>query len=461
MIRLFKHYIPHAVLLLGLIDFALLLVAGDFAWELRAKQIGSDPGSLAARIWPMLGFALVTQTAMIAVGVYGAEALRSMRFAAARLLVAVSLAILALALIDFLLPGHTYWRSTLLYAMGLAIAVLFLNRLVVGGTLGAAAFRRRVLVLGAGPRAVRLKHLAEKPGSGFAIVGVIGMGDPDPSVPEAIQRSAIADLSSFVSNLGASEVVLALEERRNSLPLKDLLRVKTAGVHVNEFSSFLERETGRVDLDTLNPSWLIFSDGFSSGRMISSLAKRGFDILASGLLLIVSLPVIVLFALIVKLDSRGPAFFRQTRVGLYGQPFQILKLRSMRLDAEKDGAKWADESDPRITRVGAFIRKVRIDELPQVWTVMKGQMSFVGPRPEVPQFVDELEKQLPYFAERHMVKPGITGWAQINYPYGASYEDAREKLEYDLYYAKNYTPFLDLLIMLQTLRVILWPEGAR
>lgn len=179
------------------------------------------------------------------------------------------------------------------------------------------------------------------------------------------------------------------------------------------------------------------------------------------LLLVLTFPIIVIFAVLVKLDSRGPAFFRQRRVGLYGAPFTLLKLRSMRTDAEAGGAQWASENDPRITRVGGLIRKLRIDELPQVWTVLKGQMSFVGPRPEVPTFVEDLEDKLPYYAERHMVKPGITGWAQINYPYGASIEDARHKLEYDLYYAKNYTPFLDLLILLQTLRVVLWPEGAR
>jgi sugar transferase (PEP-CTERM system associated) len=280
-------------------------------------------------------------------------------------------------------------------------------------------------------------------------------------VEEAINRSAIHNLTRFVENLGVSEVVLALEERRNALPLKDLLRIKTTGVHVNDFSTFMERETGRVDLDTVNPSWLIFSDGFSSGRMISSAVKRLFDIGASLLLLSLTAPVIAIFAVLVKLDSRGPAFFRQTRVGLYGQNFGLIKLRSMRTDAEKGGAQWAAKDDPRVTRIGKLIRKLRIDELPQAWTVLKGEMSFVGPRPERPEFVSDLEEQLPYYAERHMVKPGITGWAQINYPYGASIEDSRHKLEYDLYYAKNYSPFLDLLILLQTLRVVLWNEGAR
>jgi sugar transferase (PEP-CTERM system associated) len=345
--------------------------------------------------------------------------------------------------------------------MVFAIALLMVNRLIVGGILGAAAFRRRVLVLGAGDRARRIRAIAERPESGFVVVGYVAMNPGQHTLGQAVSRAAIADLSAYVQDLGASEVVLALEERRNALPLKDLLRIKTAGVHVNDFSSFMERETGRVDLDTLNPSWLIFSDGFSSGRMLSSVAKRTFDVLASSVLLLMTFPIIVVFAAIVKLDSRGPAFFRQHRIGLYGEPFELIKLRSMRSDAEKDGAQWAKKNDPRVTRVGRFIRMVRIDELPQAWSVLTGRMSFVGPRPEVPAFVDDLEDKLPFYAERHMVKPGITGWAQINYPYGASVEDARAKLEYDLYYAKNYTPFLDLLILLQTLRVILWPEGAR
>ena len=461
MVRLFKHYIPHAVLLLGLIDCALLFLAADLASALRAAQIGMDAGPLFDRWMMFAAYAAVVLSAMIAVGVYGSEALRSLRFAGARLLVAVSLAIIALAFLDFLVPGQTFWRSTLLYAMAFTILLLMANRIVVGGVLGAGAFRRRILVLGAGQRAQRLKDLGERPESGFVIAGYVGMSDRRPTIADAIPRAAIDDLSRFVADRRASEVVLALEERRNALPLKDLLRIKTAGVHVNDFSSFMERETGRVDLDTLNPSWLIFSDGFSSGRMISSVAKRLFDMAASGVLLILTFPLIALFALLVKLDSRGPAFFRQTRVGLYGQPFTVLKLRSMRVDAEAGGAKWAEADDPRVTRVGRFIRTLRIDELPQAWTVLRGRMSFVGPRPEVPQFVDDLEDKLPFYAERHMVKPGITGWAQINYPYGASTEDARRKLEYDLYYAKNYTPFLDLLILLQTLRVILWPEGAR
>ncbi|MEO9834837.1 MAG: TIGR03013 family XrtA/PEP-CTERM system glycosyltransferase [Marinomonas sp.] len=461
MIRLFKHYIPHAVLLLALLDYALLVLAGELAWQLRANQIGIDPGPFDERGLALCGSALVVWLAMVAVGVYGPYALRSLRFASARLLVSISLGILALVAIDFVVQTEAFWRSTLFYGMFLAIAMMVIDRLLLNSFLGSSAFRRRVMVLGAGARAQRLRELGEKPESGFAIVSYIAMNDAERVVEEAIARDAIHDLGRFVENLGVSEVVLALQERRNSIPMKDLLRIKTKGVHVNDFSSFLERETGCVDLDTVNPSWLIFSDGFSSSRLLSSAAKRVFDIVASLILLIATLPIILIFAILVKLDSKGPAFFRQQRIGHYGEPFHLIKLRSMSTDAEKDGAKWAEENDPRVTRVGRFIRKVRIDELPQTWSVLKGQMSFVGPRPEVPQFVTDLEDQLPFYAERHMVKPGITGWAQINYPYGASIEDSRKKLEYDLYYAKNYTPFLDLVVLLQTVRVVLWPEGAR
>ena len=461
MVRLFKHYVPHAVLLLCLFDLALLAGAAELAWRIRAEQIGISLGFVAERSGMLAGFTATMLTAMIATGVYRAESLRSLRYAGARLLVAASLGTIALSFADWLIAGAIFWRSTLAYAMGLTVLLLMANRLIVGGILGAQAFRRRVLVLGAGQRANRLRQLGERPESGFVIVGYIGMSDQTPVIEEAINRNAIHNLTRFVENLGVSEVVLALEERRNSLPLHDLLRIKTAGVHVNDFSSFIERETGRVDLDTVNPSWLIFSDGFSSGRAVSSVAKRLFDVLVSSVLLALTLPVIALFAVLVKLDSRGPAFFRQTRVGLYGQNFNLVKLRSMRVDAEAAGAQWATQNDPRVTRIGKFIRKVRIDELPQSWSVLKGEMSFVGPRPERPEFVEDLEEKLPYFAERHMVKPGITGWAQINYPYGASMEDSRHKLEYDLYYAKNYTPFLDLLILLQTIRVVLWREGAR
>jgi sugar transferase (PEP-CTERM system associated) len=462
MIRLFKHYVPYAVLLLGAIDFVLMLAAAEAGWALRLWQVAGNFDPDAARLPNMLAFAGAMQAAMVAVGVYGVQALRSVRFGIARLIVALALGILLLSLVFFIVPPVAFWRSSLLYATWIALFAMVAVRIVLRDLLGGERFKRRVMVLGAGPRAARIDALARSSGAGFCVVGYIGMNDGPSAVAGAVNRAGLASLPNHLLRLGASEVVLALEERRNALPLNDLLRIKTTGVQVHDFSSFLERETGRVDLDSLNPSWLIFSDGFSSGRRLSGVAKRLFDVAVSLLLLAFTFPLILATALAILVESRGPVFFRQRRVGLYGMPFDVIKLRSMRIDAEVGGkAVWAQKDDPRVTRVGRIIRKLRIDELPQIWTVLKGEMSFVGPRPERPQFVADLEARLPYYAERHVVKPGITGWAQINYPYGASVEDAREKLQLDLYYAKNYSPFLDLLILLQTVRVVLWPEGAR
>ncbi len=462
MIKLFKHYVPNAVLLLAILDLILLFLAGELGWMFRMGQLDRAVEPIITRLPQLMCFTLTLELAMIAVGVYGADALQSLRYATARLIVAVSLGVILQSAIFYLVPALDFWRSNLLYGMGLAVVGLILLRILLGKTLGSQAFKRRIVVLGAGLRAQRLKTMAQTPGAAFVVVGYVSMSEANRVIPEAIARDAIYNLADHVVLLNASEVVLALEERRNALPLKDLLRIKTTGVHVNEISTFLERETGRVDLDSVNPSWLIFSDGFSSGRMLSGVFKRLFDIAASLVLIVLTAPLVLATAIAIKLESNGPVLYRQRRVGLYNVGFDIVKLRSMRVDAEVNGkAVWAEKDDPRITRIGRIIRKLRIDELPQAWSVLKGEMSFVGPRPERPQFVDDLEQQLPYYAERHMVKPGITGWAQINYPYGASIEDSRQKLEYDLYYAKNYSPFLDLLILLQTIRVVLWPEGAR
>jgi sugar transferase (PEP-CTERM system associated) len=257
------------------------------------------------------------------------------------------------------------------------------------------------------------------------------------------------------------EIVVAVEDRRKEMPVNDLLHLKLSGVEVLEFSSFWEKETGRVDLDTVHPSWMIFSDGFG-GTTATRMVKRGFDLVVSATFLLLTFPVLVITAAAIKLDSRGPIFYRQERVGRHGRTFMLLKFRSMVTDAERDGVpKWAGAGDSRVTRIGHVIRQTRIDEIPQVFNVLLGDMSFIGPRPERPFFVQELAAKIPYYAERHRVKPGITGWAQINFPYGASVEDAKQKLEYDLYYIKNHSIFLDCIILLQTARVVLFPEGVR
>jgi sugar transferase (PEP-CTERM system associated) len=260
--------------------------------------------------------------------------------------------------------------------------------------------------------------------------------------------------------LGVSEIVVAADDRRG-LPVRELLHCKLAGIKVTDFLDFWERETRTVDLEALKPSWFFYSDGFRCGP-VDEFLKRAFDIVVSSSLLALTLPLLALTACLIKLESPGPVLYRQERVGLQGRVFTILKFRSMRVDAETDGLpRWAAKRDPRVTQVGAIIRKLRIDELAQILNVLRGDMSFVGPRPERPFFVADLAKSIPYYAERHWVRPGITGWAQINFPYGASTEDARRKLTYDLYYIKNRSFFLDVVILLQTIRVIFWNQGAR
>jgi sugar transferase (PEP-CTERM system associated) len=291
--------------------------------------------------------------------------------------------------------------------------------------------------------------------------GFIQMNSECPRVPPGQVVGQAADLVRLAEQMHVDEIVVAVEDRRKEMPVNDLLHLKLSGVEVLEFSSFWEKETGRVDLDTVHPSWMIFSDGFG-GTTATRMVKRGFDLVVSATFLLLTFPVLVITAAAIKLDSRGPIFYRQERVGRHGRTFMLLKFRSMVTDAERDGVpKWAGAGDSRVTRIGHVIRQTRIDEIPQVFNVLLGDMSFIGPRPERPFFVQELAAKIPYYAERHLVKPGITGWAQINFPYGASVEDAKQKLEYDLYYIKNHSIFLDCIILLQTARVVLFPEGVR
>jgi sugar transferase (PEP-CTERM system associated) len=321
------------------------------------------------------------------------------------------------------------------------------------------------VVLGGGAQAARIAKLAQSGGGeNFVPISFIaGRGEASSSA-----RADVIDwsdcepgaLTEIADRLGASEVVVATEERRG-LPVRQLLHCKLAGIKVIDFLDFWERETRTIDLGALKPSWLFYSDGFRCGP-VDEFLKRAFDIAVSLCLLLLTLPLLVATACLIKLESRGPILYYQPRVGLHGRIFTILKFRSMRVDAETDGhPRWASEKDTRVTRVGAVIRKLRIDELAQIFNVLRGDMSFVGPRPERPFFVADLAQKIEYYSERHWVRPGITGWAQINFPYGASTDDARTKLTYDLYYVKNRSIFLDFVILLQTVRVIFWNYGAR
>jgi len=272
-----------------------------------------------------------------------------------------------------------------------------------------------------------------------------------------------SSLLDLVRELGADEIVVAMGDRRRHFPIRDILDCKMAGIQVVDMVGFFERQTGRINIDALNPSSIVFADGIIQA-VLKSYVHRAFDLIISFAVLVLTLPLMLLAALFIWLESgfRGPVLYRQTRVGRNGKLFRILKFRSMSIDAEQyGGARWAVPGDSRITVVGKLLRISRVDELPQIINVLKGDMSFVGPRPERPEFVDELVDEVPFYDLRHRVNPGITGWAQICYPYGASREDAKGKLEYDLYYIKNYSLFLDLTILIQTAQVILWGKGAR
>jgi sugar transferase (PEP-CTERM system associated) len=269
-------------------------------------------------------------------------------------------------------------------------------------------------------------------------------------------------LPALARRLGVDEIVVALTERRaGSMPLRQLLDCKVAGVKVHDLNTHFEKTLGQIRIDYLNASWLIFGDGFNQGLWRTAV-KRVFDLFCATILLVLSLPVMLATAVLIKLESPGPVLYRQVRTGLHGRSFSIAKFRSMRNDAEKDGKPvWAAANDARVTRVGAVIRRLRIDELPQLFNVLLGEMSLVGPRPERPYFVEQLTQEIPFYALRHSVKPGVTGWAQVRYPYGATVEDSQEKLQYDLYYVKNHTLFLDLLVLMETVSVVLTGKGAR
>jgi sugar transferase (PEP-CTERM system associated) len=322
----------------------------------------------------------------------------------------------------------------------------------------------RIIFLGSGQLAKECADLATNNGGyhKYDVVGFVPMPDESSAVPSASVLPVGKSLVSIARERGAAEIVVAVQNRRGgAFPIRELLDCKLNGIKVIDSATFFEREACQIRVDSLQPSWFVFGNGFDQG-FLRSLVKRAFDLFASLLIFLVTLPVTAVTALLIYLEDGAPIFYRQERVGEDGYTFMVLKFRSMRKDAEKDGApKWASTGDPRTTRVGRIIRKLRIDEIPQILNVLKGEMSFVGPRPERPFFVEQLCEQVPYYNMRHSIKPGITGLAQVRYQYGASVEDAVQKLQYDLYYVKNNSLFLDLLILLDTLQVVLLSKGSR
>ena len=463
-IRIFQHYWQLPLALLALVEAVVFFFAPTAAVLLAAKA--GVPQDTPAFMWLRgLIFAAVMFISMTAMGLYNARQRSRLTGVLARVAASVFGSAMMIAILAYLFPEISVSRSTLLLSCTLAFAGAFIVRTVFDKLVNEDIFKRRVLVYGAGRRAASIARLRRRSDRrGFIVVGYVpAEGDEPGGVPENKKIVSGSDLLSICKEKEVDEIVVAMDDRRRQFPMDQLLECRLEGVEIVELVSFLERETGKVRLDVLNPSWMIFSEGFRQGRIHSTL-ERAFDIAASLVLLIVTLPVMLLTALAIKLTEgwKASIFYRQVRVGQYGRPFQLLKFRSMREDAEQDGKpQWAQKNDSRVTRIGSFIRLTRIDELPQILNVLRGEMSFVGPRPERPEFVEQLNERIPYYRERHSIKPGITGWAQLCYPYGSSEQDATEKLQYDLFYVKNHSLLFYLAILVQTVEVIVWRKGAR
>ena len=464
--RIFRHYIPSAFILLGFIEMIVFLFSFHAAVFIR---FSSDSVAIAEHIgslWPKsVTFALVMMFSMIGFGLYDRvswtwEGRSGMLL---RVLACFLFAVFPLSFIFYVAPELSVWRGPALLSFMISLIGIISVRLIFFSVVDHAVFKRRVLVLGAGNNATEIWKLESDPLlQGIKIVGYVHINRDHDVIEDKRVIHPDRPLQDIIRDKQIDEIVLAVDDRRKALPVHEILDCKMDGVIVIDLLTFFERETGKVKLDLVNPSWLFLSDGFRISN-VSLMLKRSMDVLISLLLLPIFLPVMLVVVIAIWLESRGHGsiFYSQTRVGHGGKEFQIYKFRSMGIDAEKGGvAQWAKKHDARITRVGAVIRKIRLDELPQLFNVIKGDMSFVGPRPERPAFVKELEERYPYYRERHRLRPGLTGWAQIRYEYGSNPEDAFEKLQYDLYYTKNCSIFLDLLIVLHTIEVVLMGKGA-
>jgi len=462
MAKIFGHPIQRPLLVLICVECLLLIASIELGAAFRLQIAGLEPWSMSLSFGTISTFVATCLISMVAFGLYESECCRDLKLSSLRLIVAFAAAFMFLAVIFYVIPDLAIWRSIAFYSISLAFFAVLSARFFFVRVADLERFKRPVLVLGAGEEAARIGRLAENTASrSFRILTYVKMSDDCPQVERFINVGDWPDVTTIAAHYGAQEIIVALSERRG-LPINDLLKCRVAGLSVWDLASFLERETGRLHLDVMQPSWLVFADGFGVAQGFNRVLKRVFDVLSSAFVISFTLWLMVPVAIAIKLSSTGPIFYLQQRVGKNGKTFLLYKFRSMVADAEDaSGPQWAQDGDPRITPVGRFIRATRIDELPQVINVLRGDMSFVGPRPERPYFVEKLREDIPLFDERHIVKPGITGWAQINYPYGASVDDARCKLEFDLYYVKNFSVLLDLAILIQTVKVVVWQNGVR
>jgi sugar transferase (PEP-CTERM system associated) len=370
---------------------------------------------------------------------------------------------LTLSLLYFWLPQLIIGRGVFLYSAILVIFLVFGWRVAFEWMNGHMGSRERLLLVGTGETAVRLaRELYDRKELGVEIVGFV---DPDPArvgmpVINPGIIGTIEDIPAIARARSVDRVVVSLADARGKLPMEKLLEMRLDGVKFEHLASIYEKYTGKIAVENLRPSWLIFSEGFSKSRL-QNLSKRLMDLMLAGVGFILALPLLLLVALAIRLSSKGPILYAQQRVGVDGRVFMLRKFRSMRADAEREtGAVWAQANDSRVTSIGGFLRRTRLDELPQLWNIVCGHMSFVGPRPERPEFVSELTREIPYYGQRHTVRPGLTGWAQVRYTYGASVEDAMQKLQYDLFYIKNRSLGLDLFILAKTVKTVLTARGA-
>ena len=466
MLRISNHYVSRVVFLLLFVEVLILIGSAYAGAALRVYDGGQSPiPHFDNFLISALAFAVAIVFSMSALGMYQlnlSEGLRNPFFQ--KLLPSFALGFCLLTLLFYIAPNLYFGRGIMLFVFLIGASGIFLARTIFFKTSEARILESRILFVGGGALANECRELAVRTHvyHKYDIAGFIAMPSEDSKVPAdaLIEMRRDDSLLSLARRHDVEEIVVSVENRRGgAFPIKELLECKLHGVKVIDAATFFERETSQIRVDSLQPSWLVFGGGFDQS-FSRIFVKRTFDLICSAAILVVSLPVMFLTALAIYIEDRSPIFYEQERVGKNGDTFKVLKFRSMYNDAEKGGKpQWAAQNDPRVTRVGNIIRKCRIDELPQILNVFKGEMSFVGPRPERPYFVEQLGEQVPYYNVRHSIKPGITGWAQVRYGYGASVDDAVQKLQYDLYYVKNNSLFLDLLIMIDTLKVVMGSHG--
>ena len=466
MLRFLRQQSVRWLLLMGVCELLLLGASLRLATYLRYFR---NPADLAQFSQHMLergfAFGVVMVTAMAALGLYQAHMREDWFGLLARQVVGFVLGGFGLVVMYYVVPQLYVGRGVMGIALALGFVAVVVFHTAFLRMVDAEVLKRRVLILGAGERAAQIHQRMRRRSDrrGVSVVGFVARPGENVLVPANCVVAQNVSLHAWALREHIDEIVVGVDDRRGTLPMEELLECRQLGIAVVDATTFFERESGRVQLSFTDPSWLVFSNGFDT-TPLRKLVKRCFDLGVAALVLVLTWPLMLLVALAIRIESGPgqPLLYRQERVGVRGVTFRLIKFRSMRTDAEQDGvARWASKDDDRVTRVGRVIRKLRLDELPQLWNVLKGEMSFIGPRPERPQFVAELAEKIRYYNLRHCLKPGLAGWAQLRYPYGASEQDAAEKLKYDLFYVKNHNLLFDLLILIQTVEVVLFRRGAR